>query len=206
MVSVLPYIDINGLRSLFVHIPKCGGTTVERYLEQYAPLHLFNPNASSAFRYTPQHFTYEDAAGLFPEGYFSYAFAICRNPYTKIESEYRFQCISKFHRYTDYIEPFPEWISRLFDRLCSDPFFPDNHLRLQRDFVSEKMKIFRLEDGMDSIIEEISSTAGLPLPNAKMERQNDTSSYGIETPWTDLERETVYKIYKQDFDWFGYEA
>jgi len=201
----MPYIDIEGRRSLFVHIPKCGGTTVERYLEKFSQLYLFNSNAEVAFRYTPQHFTYADAACLFPPGYFSYSFAICRNPYCKIASEYRFQAISRHHRYTEVIEPFPVWVGKLKKRFFKDPFFPDNHLRLQSEFVSDAVKIFHLEDGMDNIMRKVCEDIGIDKPKYVMERQNDTSGYNIDVEWTEEDKFTIYQIYKQDFDTFGYE-
>ena len=83
----------HGIRCLFVHIPKTGGTSVERSLRAFGwfePL-IVRAQHVTEVRYlkaTPQHFHADLLEALFRWEEINLAFAICRHPFDRMKSEY----------------------------------------------------------------------------------------------------------------------
>ena len=46
----MPFIDHQGRRSLFVHIPKTGGTSIETWLKGIGPLRLYRNGILQALK------------------------------------------------------------------------------------------------------------------------------------------------------------
>ena len=83
---------------LFVHVPKCAGTSVEAYLTSvFGPLAFhdpqFNrvPESARWSRTSPQHADAATLDRLFPPGFLRASFAIVRHPVDRIVSVFRFQ-------------------------------------------------------------------------------------------------------------------
>lgn len=96
----MPVIKYKDVLLHFAHIPKCGGTSIERYVqglngvslafldEQYviSPPQQRHWNISS-----PQHIDGESLSRLFPKDFFTAFFTIVRHPIARLESAYKFQ-------------------------------------------------------------------------------------------------------------------
>ena len=85
----MPIYRINNRNVLFIHVPKTGGTSVERYLGLYAQPALHNQGAKllrpvKDATFTPalamQHFHAELLEAMFPPDFFDYAFMVVRHP------------------------------------------------------------------------------------------------------------------------------
>lgn len=202
----------------FAHCPKAGGTSVERVLvDQFGDAvgHLHwgwdlwwkgggwrradPPNS-------PQHLTWEDAQQTLPKAP-DLVFALVRDPVDRLVSEYRYQRKlrrgTRLGRWLAHL-PFSLWL-RLMVRLAhANPYAFDNHLRPQCDFVPERAKVFRLEDGMEQVgtwlstqMEDAASVPSLPrLLSGGHDRQRPL----IEA----RDKALIAQVFARDYARFGY--
>lgn len=201
----MPFITHLQKNILYVHIPKAGGTTVENWLSRFGALRLFNSSNPEAMLCTPQHLTYSDIERLFPAGYFDYAFAIVRNPYSRIESAYRYQHVSLYHRPSHEPESFQKWMRELPSRLKRHPFLFDNHWRRQVDFLSGNTRIFKIEDGLDAALSRVAAETGLPQLDTALPVTNHTRDLNLPLSWGPAELDVARNLYAADFARLGYD-
>lgn len=149
----------------FVHVPKCGGTSVEEYLQsRFGPVAFLNnrfmdlPEAARWSRTSPQHIDRETLAQLFPDGFFDAAFAVVRHPVARILSTYHFQ-VAVEKRVPPGLA-FADWLRQQVAARERDPFLIDNHFRPQMDFLPEGCAIFHLEHGLDALVPFLDALAG----------------------------------------------
>ncbi len=204
----MPFIEYQGRRSLFVHVPKTGGTSIESWFGTIAPLRFFQHGAPQALKCTVQHLTYTDIRLMLGDDYFDYAFAIVRNPFRRLESEYRMRSDQASDGMFGRIPAFPIWLRGQIEAMQKGVFHQDGHLRPQIDFVSSRIEIFRFEEGIDRIIAQVAARTGLPLPAETphdMQAQRfDPDRHGApdwDLPLVDL----VQRAYAADFETFGYD-
>lgn len=199
----MPYIEHGGKRILFVHIPKTGGTSIESWLSSVAPLKLFNPIPPRSLRVTPQHLRMTDIEAMFGADYFDFVFAIVRDPYKRIESEFKMRT----ERSADVIASkgrFQSWLDRVLNKAKTDPFFLDGHLVPQWDFLTEACTIYRFEDGIGEIIKDVAEKTGLPLPH-EIPHHRGSKPQQVEINWTAHGTIATNQKYRADFENLGYE-
>ena len=196
----MPFI-VTDRTILFVHIPKCAGSSVEAWLARHAPLNMWNPMAPLASRVTPQHHTAGDLRAMFDDGFFDYAFAIVRDPYARIESEYRMRMMLRQGPATP---PFSSWLAHHVQAARNNPFALDNHLRPQSDFLDSDMRIFKLEDGLDAALARVAVDCGLADQPVGRERVTVDRFKGT-IRWAGRDRILVNEFYARDFELLGYE-
>ncbi len=191
----------------FAHVPKCGGTSVEAYLQSClgAPAFLmprYRARAGKVWTVTsPQHVAWADMARLFPADFFDESFAVVRHPVDRILSAYVFQ--------RDVEKTLPEsvdlddFINRLArPRFRNRPVF-DNHFRLQSDIVPPDAKVFRLEDGLDAVKAHIDKLADGTDKTAEIGRR--LAGKSDKPVLTAEQRARLERIYAADFERFGYD-
>ena len=195
---------------LYMHIPKNAGTTIEGWLASMAPLHLstdYNLGYSRSFRSTPQHFTADDIRRLFADNFFSYSFLFVRNPYDRIESEYRYlQKTTQLRRSVKNLWTMPsfnQWIKDSFREIESNPWIWDNHLRPQWEYVYPSIDIYKMEDGLLNGVKSVAHKMGVAAPT-ELPHLNHTLDINAATLWSDESRAIVRKYYARDFKEFGY--
>lgn len=125
----------------FIHIPKCGGTTFVKEMEEQlndSPLfyntQFFRPSHPN--EHSPQHSTYEELKrmNMVPEDF--EIIAVVRDPYERFLSEYRWRIRKALiGKQTDQ----DEFAKMLF---LSNNFW-DNHNKSQRSFLSGGEKIIK---------------------------------------------------------------
>lgn len=198
----MPFIEYNNQRILYVHVPKTGGTSIERWMESLAPLRLHSIGTPPPLRVTPQHLRHSDMEALLGEGYFDYAFMTVRNPFARLESEYRMQATLAEEGFWGKAPKFGPWLETALNRLKRDDHADDNHLRPQWDFLGDDVEVFRLEDGLDSILKTVAARIGAPAPETPS-RALKTAPRPIRWRKPDILR--VRRVYAQDFSEFGYD-
>ena len=190
---------------IFVHIPKCGGTTIEKFFldkdgvdcdwSRNAPLGSLSEESKKKYRLEPgQHAPFNSFQKEFKEKYFSFTFA--RNPWSKMVSEWAYFYEQKdpitFKEFTQRMinpdhnnkHPYSGWhfkSQHIFSKGCK---FIGRFESLQKDFnhACDKIKIPRQE---------------LPHEN-KSKHKHYTDYYDNET------REIVAEKYAEDIEYFGY--
>lgn len=121
----MPFIDEHKL--LFVHIPKCGGTSIEEKFkivkehDEKTAYSWYTRKFGDRF-FAPQHYTPKILKSLYPERFKSYKkFTVVRNPYTK--------CISSFFYQTK-----PEY--------CNEQHFKRNfHFWCEKHYIVNKIDL-----------------------------------------------------------------
>ncbi len=195
----MPFFDKNGYRYLFIHVPKTGGTSVEMHLQKYSKFY-FHYNGyplPDPIRVSPQHWTINNVRAVFGSGYWKAAFSVVRNPFTRIESEFRFQ--KRFYRRA--IKSFDLWLPHALDCYRKEPCHADNHLRPQYEFLDETVRVFKYEDGLDVVIRQIEELMEFQS-NQMPPRMLSTDSEKI--VWTEENMCLVRSVYKRDFEYLGY--
>jgi len=161
----MPIYRIANRLVLFVHVPKCGGSSVERWLGGEAQAEAFvDKNFSRRARRrnwtrgSPQHADAATLARLFPRPFFDYAFAITRHPEDRIVSEYRYRRgAGRLHGRLG----FSDWLEVVVGATRADPHAFDGHLRPQCAFLPENCRVFRLEDGLEAAMRSVAADLDL---------------------------------------------
>lgn len=197
----MPFIQHNGKRVLFIHIPKAGGTSVETWMNGIAPLRLFSMGIPHASRCTPQHYRAQDIRALLGEGFFDLAVTIVRNPYDRIASEYRMRAELAKESFWKGLPAFSPWIEENLDRQQRERFHLDNHLRPQWEFLGNDVEVFRLEDGLAAPLARIADVLSVAPPEMP---PHELRSAPQEIVWDVADRIRVQTHYAKDFERFGY--
>lgn len=144
---------------LFIHIPKCGGSSLEQNMAEHGWKEILsvrgiNSKQLKFLRCAPQHMHFELLNEVVRLESFDRVITLVREPLSRLKSEYAFQLSQEI---TD-LQP-EEWIEHVFDEYSKDPFVYDNHIRPQNEFLTEQSLIFKLEDnGVNKALETIYSS------------------------------------------------
>ena len=141
---------------------------------------------------------YEDIKKIFctfyGDDYWCFKFAIVRNPYTRIESEFL---------YRRSTEEFSEWIIGHINEVKDNVYCHDSHLRKQSDYIGDGLKVYKYEAGLDIIAQDISKILSIdsetPFPI------HNVSPRDKEIIWTSEARLACNEFYKEDFEQFNYQ-
>ncbi len=209
----MPLFRHNGALYHFAHVPKAGGQSVTRYLQQrFGPLafldneHGLQPPATRWTRASPQHVPWKNLRRLVPASWIAGSFAVVRHPVARFASAYNFLSV-RARALPAGLSPeawFEEYIA-LRRRL---PFFNDGHLLAQCEIVPPEAAVFRFEDGLQALVPFLDRLAGdragpreIPHVNAALRPE----SAGFEA--RPLGAAFVRKLeihYSEDFARFGY--
>jgi Sulfotransferase family len=200
----VPYIESQGKRILFIHIPKTGGTSIEASMKLVGELSLCCLAIPPVMKVPPEHFTWSDCAALFPEEYFDYAFTIVRNPYERMESEYRMRVVLNRQGLWGATEKFSVWLANSISQARRDRHFLANHFRPQVEFLGSGVRVFRYEIGLDKIMAQVSDQSGIQISLIE-EKLLSGVAYGQEITWGAQDIHLVNEFFRADFEALGYQ-
>ncbi len=195
----MPFFEKDGSVSLFVHIPKTGGSSIEAHLQKFSKMFFYSSGRlqSPITRVSPQHYPVSALRSIFGNGFWVQGFAIVRNPFDRIVSEYNYQK----NLFWPTIPPFEIWLEKVLHIARDDPFYLDNHLRPQVDFVDNTLRIFKYEAGLDKIILEIEKTMNIES-NSKLPVKLKFDSPSVS--FSSRSIDAITKFYGADFSVFKY--
>ena len=152
----MPVYSKKNKHILFIHIPKSGGSTLSKVLqnEDWDESFCIRNKPLRNIKYlncSPQHFHNEIIKEIFNINKFEKIFTIVRNPFERLKSEYYWQLKQKI---ISNISP-QDWLNNILEEYKENKFIYDNHIRPQNEFIFEKAKIFKLEEGMDKVFKFI---------------------------------------------------
>lgn len=162
----MPICTINQKSVLFVHIPKCGGSSLERLLQRQAgvkPSYLDEGKGSyfnTLRRCSPQHMHAAILDQVFVLNRFDLIFAVCRDPEARVRSEYNM----RFSHAGPTQPDINQWYVKARKMRRNNPYLYDNHLRPQVEFVVPGAVLYKLEDGIDRIWQDLCRRLGVPAP------------------------------------------
>jgi hypothetical protein len=190
-------------KCIFIHINKCGGTSIERFfIDGYD---------------VPKQRTHDDInyyKKKFPKNFKKYfKFTLVRNPWDKLLSQYFYQVKNTEQR--EYISRKKqrmathfrileeEYVS--FEKFLERPFLMGHKQQLKwisgpkgKVLVDHIGRFENIQEEFDFVCDKIGIERG-ELPHAKNTNHEHYSKY-----YTDETRELVGELYKDDIEYFGY--
>jgi glycosyltransferase involved in cell wall biosynthesis len=192
----MPLFSKDGKELLFIHIPKCGGTSLEKIFRPELKMSLYHEGPGE-LRCSPQHFH-----ASYLESLFDYrippSIAVVRNPFDRLVSEFMYQ------RQQGLIEniEFDQFVNNSLGEYWQNNYVHDNHIRPQVEFIASDTVIFRLEEaGIEAARNYITKFFAF-TKKAKMPKENVSKKidFAISPQTIDL----INSFYQRDFEFLGY--
>jgi hypothetical protein len=196
---------------LFVHVPKTGGTTLERLLMQagwevgFRATPRTHPDQIRLHRVSPQHYHAALLEQTLRLDRFDAIFLVTREPLARFRSEYAMR--NKRKDGAGSAEHVEAWTRRVLGRARRDPCVLDNHLRPQHEFLVPGAQVFRLEDGMDSIVAAVNGAWDLGLSNDIPQHLSSGGDGRISSRDVEVSgavAASVREFYRRDHELLGY--
>lgn len=150
----MPLYTRNGIRVLFVHIPKTGGTSIEAAFRRAGFEETYFARSHSEYGCTPQHMAAADMLHEFGDLSFDYVFSVVRDPLARLASERSWRAGHQVKAGRP-VPSYDEFVNSWLDRLDGSRTAGDNHFRPQVDFLLPHMQVFRFEDGLSTILAHV---------------------------------------------------
>lgn len=206
----MPVFTRDGRNVLFVHIPKTGGSAVERHFVDagwamtYHDGRMARDKPNYLRTCTPQHMHGALLEETFRLKRFDAIFAVVRDPVARFRSEYVMRHKTDLSTNAATVEA---WAEESFSRFEKNPFVHDNHIRPQVEFLVPRIRVYRLEDGLDAALADLDERydLGVPTEVARVrtsEKTRGISSRDVEVSATLDER--IRTFYAADVERFGY--
>lgn len=184
----------------YIHIPKTGGSSIENMISKHYVYSFFH-TAYEHGRVSPQHFDRK----LFEEVNFHLLplknFTIVRNPLERIISEYKYR--KKHNGSVKLLLDFDTFISYALTEYEKNPYILDNHIKPQSEFLLPDTKIFKLEDGLQNVIEWLRDEASLKRLDSNVTNKNSSGKEKIYMSMATFNK--LLTFYENDFKQFDYE-
>ena len=215
---------IHSLKTIFIHIPKAGGTSIETVLcdfplFRYQLVNKFNWYGNIRNDETKYELDHSTMAYLkknckyYDNSYFS--FAIVRNPYARLVSEYHY-CKYQYSRFIKKLDSFKDFVYELknkFDYVLKnkekDHLYVSHYLP-QYLFTHNyrKIKIVNKIYKLENLNEEWSNICEILDIDKELIRSEKNASkfkYNYKDYYDEDLKSIVYEMYKDDFEIFNYE-
>ena len=195
---------------LFVHIPKTGGTSVERLFKQsgYRMAYRDGKVGRDSFNWvrqcSPQHLHAAMLEQTLRLDRFDVIFTLVREPIARFRSEYAHRQRDDLRTDTASVDA---WVDQVLSDFERDPYVWDNHIRPQSEFLLEGSEVYRLEDGLEHMAADLRDRFGLVLNDEVPHAMNRAAATGIssrEVQVSPRTEERLREFYREDFERFGY--
>ena len=206
----MPIFVKDGRAVLFAHVPKTGGTSIERLFRRAGwETHLratrrSDPALFPVLRCSPQHYHATILQELVAVERLDLTFLVTRHPLDRFRSEYVMRNIADPRTDAESVE---RWAHRAFGAYRANPFVHDNHLRPQWEFEVPGARTYRLEEGLGAVVADLNERYGLgldtdiPHSSHSKKRSGPPSSAVQVSPAV---AELLASFYEDDFTRFGY--
>ncbi len=206
----MPVFRRDGKKVLFVHVPKTGGSSVERlfaasgWKATYLDRKVGPDTMNWLRRCSPQHMHAEMLKLLFNLDRFDLVFMTVRDPLARFRSEYGMRHRDDLRTDSHLVDA---WASQTFAKYEVNPFLLDNHLRPQSEFLLPGAEVYRLEDGLGRMSEDLQNRFGIHLDAEVPHHMSRAEQSGVSSGQVELSPETekhLREFYRDDFEQFGY--
>ncbi len=138
----MPFYTKNNKTIFFSHIPKTGGSSVDRYLCQARYIRTFH-GGSSAKSLQHRHTLDKDLIEEKSKYNIIYEFTVFRNPLERLLSEFFMRSATHINK-TD--TDFHNFTVNILNHYELNNYINDNHIRPQTEFINKNMDIFKFND------------------------------------------------------------
>ena len=216
------------LKTVFIHIPKCAGTSITQMLDMTTLQQMFFCGAPSMYPLThkgysdkfslfefsklvskpPQHFTFKEVNKILGDDIMGsyYVFTVVRNPYARLASAFnrasqRYAGQQGFGSFEEFVNT--QLILPEYNRISKF----QGHLETQTSYLKNESgnfdsitKIFKFETLEECYNKILDIYPGVP----KLHSNASPEDYDYKTYYTDDIANTVFNFYKDDFVNFDY--
>lgn len=195
---------------LFLHVPKTGGTSIERLFQASGwKVHLRDGRtgpgtANFARRCSSQHMQAALLQEILDLKRFELVFMVVRDPIARFRSEYAMRLRDPEGVAETAVDA---WAEKMFRRYRRNPYVLDNHLRPQADFLLPGSRVHRLEDGLEPMVRSLDEEFGLGLEGELGREQHSQDRVGVssrDVRISDALEARLRETYAADFSEFGY--
>lgn len=207
----MPVYRREGRAVLFIHVPKTGGTSVERLFKAggWEPSYLDTKagagSMNSLRRCSPQHMHGALLQSLLRLHRFDLIFTVVRDPLARFRSEYAWRS-RKLDDASARAEAVDKWLQKALASYRENPYHLGNHLRPQHEFLVPGATVLRLEDGLAQGLKGLSDAHDLGLEGEPARFKNSEAgpvkSRDVEV--SAKTRSLLRRFYRRDFSTFGY--
>jgi len=146
----MPFYTKNNKTIFFSHIPKTGGSSVDRYLGQTKYIRTFH-GGSTVKSLQHRHTLDKDLIEEKRKYDIIYEFTVFRNPLERLLSEF-FMKSAVHKNKTD--EDFHRFVLHMINQYEKNNYINDNHIRPQVEFINKNMDIIKFNE-WDHLIEKL---------------------------------------------------
>lgn len=205
----MPLFTRGDQRIAFIHVPKTGGTSVERYFESHGwTMSYWSKPRNGGRTPSDQHLLYEDLRRLVPDLDQIPSFAIVRHPIRRFLSEWRWQR----WEIRQFSLGLSEFVTLVEQSLKQDPVYWDNHWRPQTDFLSDEIDLVLRLENLDTEFPRLLTQFGLNSPpdlptiNANRRGMRQWLQRSRHEKLSPSDTRRLEQIYSKDLDQLGYKS
>jgi hypothetical protein len=198
----LPLYRIGTRTVLFIHIPKTAGMAVNAHLGVLWPAAFDTPIPLDGQVFAPRHQPARVLQRIYFPEMIDYAFMVVRHPVARLISEYRYQRrhpgmhLSRLRAFG-----FDIWLRHALWRAERNPDWRGGHFRPQVDFACFDCEVFRLENGLEQVMQGLGRATGVEIPFATAPK-NVSAPRPVSLSQASLD--LIARRYAADFERFGY--
>ena len=185
---------------IFLHIPKCGGTSIESVFGSW------RNNHSKDYFYlgkNRQHFLLNEILDEYPKCSNYFKFAFIRNPFSRIVSEYNYILLNskdlKNLSFKDFILNLENYLNNTayeYHNLSLCDYLLNKEGELVVDFVG---RLENFQEDFNVVCDKIG------MPRQKLPHTNRTKHKHYTEYYDDETRDIVAQKFAKDIEYFGYE-
>lgn len=198
----MPIFNMEDKKVLFVRIPRAGGDHIYDWLDKCGSVSLLQQSAIKSLRVPPQHLPYNDIVALLGNVW-SYAFAVVRNPYQRMEREFYSSLTKEQQLDSDKWPDFTRWVILQLNNVNVDPFYQENHFCPQSEMVGDGLDVYRLEDGLTGLQDKLQAVINVQCDRIA---EYPVDVYHEKIIWSNDALSAVNRFYSNDFTQFGYKV
>lgn len=209
----MPILQKDGRSILFIHVPKAGGSAVERlfkasgYTSSVATLDgTVGPGTVNDLRRcTPQHMHAELLRVNFQLHKFDAIFMVVRDPIERFRSEYLWR--NRQDGASVAADAVEAWGLDRLRRYRRYTYLDDNHIRPQWQFRTTGAVVYKLENTLEAAFADLNDrhSLGLELDVPRVRSSHDHSGRSsADVEISDRLRKALTQFYYRDYVEFGY--
>ena len=222
----MPLAILNDKVFFFVHVPKCGGTSIKSFLEENGCIAFDGHGYNEWSKCTVDHIHTELYDKMVPKEFYDFGFIVFRDPIERMVSEFRMHAkpasfsvnpinwilylFAKIRGKTVYKYKFLSiyWFVDIdcwaWGALCIAKLFPyraNNHFRPQSEFWRQDLEVFFFEDGLTNVFNWIINKSDLKRQNDGLLPHENRGKQKNEL-LSEFTRFLIKKYYRSDYELF----